>query len=209
MHTYSYTMNLPQQPYSRDIQELLDTLDARQDGLSRQEAEARHEQWGPNTLPKQKEQHPIMRFLSHFHNVLIYVLIGAGIITALLDHWIDTWIILAVVVINAVIGYIQEGKAEKALKAVEGMLSHYARVIRDGDVRQIEASRLVPGDIVAVEANPGHDIGIVSLTGELVAQQMKKHKVTIVNGELRKIYRKARPLDIKNGKRLFHRRIRQ
>jgi len=60
--------------------------------------------------------------------------------------------------------------------------------------------KLIPGDIVAVEANPGHDIGIVSLTGELVAQQMKKHKVTMVNGELRKIYRKARPLDIKKWK---------
>jgi cell fate regulator YaaT (PSP1 superfamily) len=60
--------------------------------------------------------------------------------------------------------------------------------------------KLYPGDIVAVEANPGHDIGIVSLTGELVAGQMKKHKVTTVNGELRKIYRKARSLDIKKWK---------
>jgi cell fate regulator YaaT (PSP1 superfamily) len=60
--------------------------------------------------------------------------------------------------------------------------------------------KLFPGDIVAVEANPGHDIGIVSLTGELVAEQMKKHKVTSVNGELRKIYRKARSLDIKKWK---------
>jgi cell fate regulator YaaT (PSP1 superfamily) len=60
--------------------------------------------------------------------------------------------------------------------------------------------KLVPGDIVAVEANPGHDIGIVCLTGDLVAEQMKKHKVTMVNGELRKIYRKARPLDIKKWK---------
>ena len=57
--------------------------------------------------------------------------------------------------------------------------------------------KLNPGDLVAVEANPGHDIGIVSLTGELVGRQMKKHKPTIINGELRKIYRKARPLDIK------------
>ncbi len=66
--------------------------------------------------------------------------------------------------------------------------------------RNVNHLKLKPGDLVAVEANPGHDIGIVSLTGELVHRQMKKHRATTVNGELRKIYRHARPLDIEKWK---------
>jgi hypothetical protein len=77
-----------------------------------------------------------------FHNVLIYVLMVAAVITALMDHWIDTWVILAVVVINALIGFIQEGKAEKALESIRQMLSLEAVVVRDGKKQTIEAEDL-------------------------------------------------------------------
>lgn len=74
-----------------------------------------------------------MRLLMQFHNVLIYILIIAAVITALLDHWIDTWVILAVIIINALIGFVQEGKAEKALDSIRNMLSLDAVVTRNGE----------------------------------------------------------------------------
>jgi magnesium-transporting ATPase (P-type) len=74
----------------------------------------------------------LVRFLSQFNNLLIYVLLGSAVVTALLQHWVDTGVILAVVLINAVFGFVQEGRAEKALDAVKAMVSSRANVLRDG-----------------------------------------------------------------------------
>jgi len=93
-----------------------------------------------------------MRFALQFHNVLIYVLLAAAVVTALMQHWIDTAVIVAVVVINAVIGFIQEGKAERAMEAVRNMLSLHATVVRDGQRVVIDASSVAPGDIVYVQS---------------------------------------------------------
>ncbi len=142
--------------HAMNTSDVLAELDAGPDGLSKEESRRRLDTYGPNTLPKPKEAHPILKFLSHFHNMLIYVLIAAAVVTALLNHWVDTWIILAVVIINASIGYIQEGKAEKALQAVQGMLSLHTRVLRDGDVREMSAAELVPGDIILL--SPGDKV---------------------------------------------------
>ena len=90
----------------------------------------------------------LARFALQFHNVLIYVLIGSAGITAGLGHWVDTGVILGVVLINAVIGFVQEGKAEKALDAIRSMLSLHAMVLREGRRREIDAAGLVPGDLV-------------------------------------------------------------
>ena len=87
---------------------------------------------GPNRLPEARARGPLMRFLAQFHNVLIYVLLGAAVVTAGLQHWVDTGVILAVVLANAVIGFIQEGKAEAAMAAIRGMLAPRAAVLRDG-----------------------------------------------------------------------------
>ncbi|AXE64937.1 carbonate dehydratase [Hyphomonas sp. CACIAM 19H1] len=121
-------------------------------GLTGGEAALRLEKYGPNRLPAPKGRHPVLRFLSHFHNVLIYVLIGAGLVTALLQHWIDTAVILAVVIVNALIGYIQEGRAEQAMAAIRNMLSPHASVLRGGHRLTVEGEALVPGDIVLLEA---------------------------------------------------------
>ncbi|MGE6696641.1 cation-transporting P-type ATPase [Hyphomonas sp. NPDC076900] len=121
-------------------------------GLTDEEAALRLEKYGPNRLPAPKGRHPVLRFLSHFHNVLIYVLIGAGLVTALLQHWIDTAVIFAVVIVNALIGYIQEGRAEQAMAAIRNMLSPHASVLRGGHRLTVEGEALVPGDIVLLEA---------------------------------------------------------
>lgn len=121
-------------------------------GLSKDEVKERLEKFGNNEIPKGKKRSAWMRLLMQFHNVLIYVLIAAAIITALMDHWVDTWVILAVVVINALIGFIQEGKAEKALESIRDMLSLEAVVIRDGEKSTVDAEELVPGDIVLLKS---------------------------------------------------------
>ncbi|MDR4987511.1 MAG: cation-transporting P-type ATPase [Bacteroidales bacterium] len=121
-------------------------------GLGADEARKRLEEHGPNELPKGKKRSAWMRLLMQFHNVLIYVLIAAAIITALMDHWIDTWVILAVVLVNALIGFIQEGKAERALESIREMLSLEAVCLRDGKKTTVEAEELVPGDIVLIKS---------------------------------------------------------
>jgi len=89
-----------------------------------------------------------MRLLSQFHNILLYVMMFSAMVTAWLGHWVDTGVLLAAVIINAIIGFIQEGKAEAALDAIRAMLSPLATVKRDGRWKEIDASDLVPGDLV-------------------------------------------------------------
>ena len=121
-------------------------------GLSHDEAARRLARHGPNRLTPPKRRGPLLRFLLQFHNVLIYVLLAASVVTALLAHWVDTGVIVGVVVINAIIGFIQEGKAEKAMDAIRRMLSPEATVLRGGKREVIAAEALVPGDIVLLQS---------------------------------------------------------
>ncbi|MGB9670368.1 MAG: cation-translocating P-type ATPase [Halothiobacillaceae bacterium] len=121
-------------------------------GLSSDEARTRLERYGPNRLPPPRKRGPVLRFLLQFHNPLIYVLLASALVTSGLGHLIDASVILGVVLINAIIGFIQEGKAEAALEAVRAMLASRATVLRDGERMEIDATDLVPGDIVLLES---------------------------------------------------------
>jgi magnesium-transporting ATPase (P-type) len=121
-------------------------------GLSQEEVARRLDQFGKNSLPESARRSAWLRFLLQFHNPLIYVLLGAGLITLALNDLIDAGVIGGVVLINAVIGFVQEGKAEKALDAVRAMLASRAIVLRDGERREIDATLLVPGDVVFLES---------------------------------------------------------
>lgn len=123
-------------------------LDAARTGLSADAIAERRAKHGANRLPPPQRQPAWQRLLLQFHNVLIYVLLAAGVITTLLGHWLDAGVIFGVVVINAVIGFIQEGRAEQALDAIRDMLSPHAIVTRAGERHEIPAEDLVPGDIV-------------------------------------------------------------
>lgn len=138
--------------YAKSTEETLKAFKTSPLGLSSSEAQIRLTHYGLNRLPKTKKQHLITRFFRQFHNVLIYVLLGSALITLLLQHWIDSSVILAVVLVNALIGVIQEGKAEKALDAIRDMLAPTATVLRDGKQQSILAEQLVPGDIIFLEA---------------------------------------------------------
>src|SRR5215467_2242520 len=121
-------------------------------GLGATEASSRLEKYGPNRLPEGKKRGPLMRFVSQFNNILVYVLLGAGFVKLMLNLWVDAAIIFGVVVLNALLGFVQEGKAEKALDSIRNMLSAEARTVRDGETRMISAEELVPGDVVLLES---------------------------------------------------------
>ncbi len=138
--------------HSLETADVLSRVTSSQQGLQQTEAEHRLQQHGPNRLRPAKKKSPLARFLVQFHNVLIYVLLASSLVTALLGHWLDSGVILGVVMINAIIGFIQEGKAEKALDAIRNMLSHLAMVKRDGQFISLPAEQLVPGDVVLLQS---------------------------------------------------------
>ncbi len=127
-------------------------LDGSAEGLSLPEARRRLAIHGPNRLPEAKPRSALRRFLAQFHDVLIYVLLAAGVVTVLLQHWLDAGVIFGVVLINSAIGFVQEGKAEDALKAIRQMLSPNARAWRNGRLVTVNAAELVPGDLVQLQS---------------------------------------------------------
>ncbi len=144
---------MTQQPWHQlPADEALAAQKTTPDGLTAEEAARRLADHGPNRLTPPSRRGPLLRFLLQFHNVLIYVLLAAAVVTALLAHWVDTAVIVGVVVINALIGFIQEGKAEQAMEAIRRMLSPEATVLRDGKRVVVEAESLVPGDIVLLQS---------------------------------------------------------
>lgn len=139
-------------PHALRIEDLLKELRGDSDGLGADEALNRLESVGPNRLPEAPREALIKRFFKHFNDLLIYILLAAALVTALLGHWVDAGVILAVVLINTIIGFLQEGKAEQALEGIRKMLSLHAHVRRGGKWEEIDASNLVPGDIVRLRS---------------------------------------------------------
>ena len=155
----------PDDWHARTTADVLGQLDSRPAGLDEAEAIRRLAIHGPNLLAQARKRGPLRRFLGQFHNILLYVMLGSAVVTAFLGHWIDTGVLLAAVLINAIIGFIQEGKAESALDAIRNLLSPHATVIRNGRRHEIDASTLVPGDIVAIGSGDRVPADIRLLTG--------------------------------------------
>jgi len=138
--------------HARPAAEALARLETGRHGLSAAEARRRLAGHGPNRLPPAARRGPLRRLAAQFANLLIYILLAAALVTAALGEWVDAGVILGVVVINALIGFVQEGKAEHALDAIRGMLAPRAVVTRDGRRATIPAEDLVPGDIVHLKS---------------------------------------------------------
>lgn len=139
-------------PHAHPAAEVLEGLATTRAGLESQEVQRRHAHFGPNSLPEPSTVHPALRFLAQFNNAIIYVLLAAAVIKLASRDYIDASVILAVALINAIIGFIQEGQAEKALRGIRRMLTPQATVRRDGGWHDIDAAALVPGDIIRVHA---------------------------------------------------------
>ncbi|HEY9052066.1 MAG TPA: cation-transporting P-type ATPase [Gammaproteobacteria bacterium] len=149
----SNVSNVEQTPWhSLETSNVFEKIESSEQGLSSDSASDRLARFGANHIKPPKRETSLTRFLKQFHNVLIYVLLASGIVTVILGHLVDSSVIFGVVFINAIIGFIQEGKAERALDAIRNMLSHQAHVKRDGHFISLPAEQLVPGDVVQIQS---------------------------------------------------------
>lgn len=121
-------------------------------GLTEFDVAERLQRFGINRPSAQPERHPGTRFLAQFAQPLVLVLLAAGVVTAFLGEWVDTGAIVGVVLINALVGFVQEGRAEAALAALARAIETETTVLRDGARRRIDATKLVPGDVVVLSA---------------------------------------------------------
>ena len=137
--------------HSKPVEKVLKKLSSGIKGLSPEEAKTRLQDFGPNEIPEKKSKHPVLIFLKQFHSILIYILIAAAAISFFIGHAIDVYVILAVILINAIIGFIQEHKAERSIQALKRMIVPHAKVFRGGELLQVHAKELVPGDIIFLE----------------------------------------------------------
>ncbi|MFJ1513546.1 cation-translocating P-type ATPase [Cellulosimicrobium funkei] len=139
-------------PWSRPPDAVLAALGTDAGGLSTADAATRLAEVGPNRLPPPQRDPLWKRILVHFDDILIYILLVSAVLKAILGDWVDFTVILAVAVINAAIGFIQEGRAESALEGIRNMLSVNAEVRRDGAWARVDADDVVPGDVVRVRS---------------------------------------------------------
>lgn len=139
--------------WEQNIEESVQSLASDADkGLSHDEAEKRLAEHGPNQLAEKKGQHPFFLFIGQFNDFIVWVLLGAAVVSGFLQEWVDALAIAAIVALNAAMGFIQEFKAEKSLAALKKMAMPFCRVTRDGERRQAPTNGLVPGDLIELEA---------------------------------------------------------
>ena len=134
------------------VKEVLKKLDSNLNGLSTNKVKFKQRKYGKNVIEKEKKISKVLLFLSQFKNFLVIILILATLISVFIGHYIDALVIFIIVLINALLGFVQEYKAEKTLQALKKMQSYVARVLRDGKEILINSEELVPGDIVKIEA---------------------------------------------------------
>ena len=133
--------------------EVLDLLETDPtNGLDSFEITHRQEQFGPNALTQKKSKRPIVLFLLQFHQPLVYILLAGTLITLMLQEWVDAGVIFGVVLVNSVIGFVQESKALKAIEALARTLDSEATVVRSGQKHKVSAAGLVPGDLVFLQS---------------------------------------------------------
>ncbi|MBU2477760.1 MAG: cation-transporting P-type ATPase, partial [Gammaproteobacteria bacterium] len=133
-----------------EIEEILES-DARK-GLDAFEVGHRQKNFGPNSLTQKKGKGPLVLFLLQFNQPLVYILLGAALITFILQEWVDSGVIFGVVLVNSIIGFIQESKALKAIDALARAMKGFALVVRAGKKETIAATELVPGDLVLLQS---------------------------------------------------------
>ena len=160
--------------HARTAKAVLEALDSTAGGLSLDTARRRRAEHGPNALPEAKPRHPTVRFLAQFNNALIYFLLIAAVAAWLLGHNVDASVIVAVVVVNAIVGFVQEGRAEQALAAIRRMVVPKASVLRAGQRIGVAVADLTIGDIVLLE--PGDrvpaDLRLVKAKGLLIDEAL-------------------------------------
>ncbi|MFT4091966.1 MAG: HAD-IC family P-type ATPase, partial [Asticcacaulis sp.] len=138
--------------HARDGGAVCAALNTSSEGLSATEARARLEACGPNRLPASRKRTAFERLWAHINSPLIWIMLVAAVVAGFLGHTVDAVVICLVIIVNTIIGYVQEGKAEKALDAIAEMMAPHAQVWRDGQRLSVSAEDIVPGDVVWLEA---------------------------------------------------------
>jgi Ca2+-transporting ATPase len=154
--------------FEMTVEEVLEALGTSADaGLTDAEAAARYQKIGPNLLTPPSTRGPVLRFLLQFHQPLVYILLAAALITALLEEWVDSGVIFGVVLVNAIVGFLQESKALRAIEALARSMTTDATLVRGGKKRRVDAKELVPGDIVLLQAGDKvpADLRLISVRG--------------------------------------------
>ena len=142
-----------EKPWIYDVAEIVKQLETDiSKGLAEEDAKKRLVHYGYNKLAEKKKRHPIFLFFEQFKSFIILVLLGAALIAGFLKEWIDTFAIIGIVILNSILGFFQEFKAEKYLEALKKLFTQYSKVLRDGQIRVLKSELLVPGDIVELEA---------------------------------------------------------
>jgi Ca2+-transporting ATPase len=175
--------------HQKKIDDILAELRTSPQGLSSEEAEKRLEKYGLNELKEKKKKTPFMMFLDQFKDFMILVLIAAAIISGIIGEATDTIAIIVIVVLNAIIGFVQEYRAEKAMAALKKMAAPTATVMREGTPADIPASKIVPGDIVTLEAGK-----IVPADMRLIEVAQLKVEEAALTGESIPIEKHTKPL---------------
>ena len=167
--------------HSLDTKEVLEKLDSTEKGIGDDKAKQRLAEYGPNELEEKAKKHPVIIFLNQFKDFMILVLLAAAVVSGIAGDISDAIIIIIIVLLNAVVGFIQEYRAEKSMEALKKMAATNSQVIRDGKTSTIPTAELVPGDVVALEAGnvipadlriiESHSLRVneSALTGESVA----------------------------------------
>ncbi len=154
-------------------------------GLSSEEAEKRFQKFGPNQLPEQKRVSPFTLLISQFSSFIVWTLIVAAFIAGFLGEWIDATAIGVIVILNALLGFFQEFRAEKSLAALRKMATPFSKVIRSGELQTLPSEKIVPGDLVLIEAGDripadGRIIQSIELSTQeaaLTGESMPVHKI--------------------------------
>lgn len=136
---------------SKTVKNIFKELSTSEKGISEEEAEKRIEQYGPNELKEKKKTAPFRIFLEQFSSFIVWILIAAVVISMFLGDYVEGAVIIIILIMNAIIGFLQEYKAEKAIAALKKLAGLKAKVIRDGEIKEINSSYLIPGDILILE----------------------------------------------------------
>ncbi|MGQ9679602.1 MAG: cation-translocating P-type ATPase [Candidatus Bathyarchaeia archaeon] len=143
--------------HSRPLKEIFEKLETDESGLDEEKVKRRQAQYGLNEIKEEKKESPLRMFLNQFTSILVIILIISAIVSAYISYlkgepYTDTYVIVAIVVMNAILGFVQEYRAEKALEALKRMVSPQVIAVRDGKKQKIDSKNLVPGDIILLEA---------------------------------------------------------
>ncbi|WP_299821356.1 HAD-IC family P-type ATPase [uncultured Pontibacter sp.] len=180
--------------YSIAVDETLQKLDAKKEGLTEEDAKQRLEQFGPNELTGSEGVNPVLLFLRQFKDFLILILLLAAGVAWYADQRVDVYVILGVILFNAILGFMQEYRAEKAILALKNMIKQETTVVRDGIPKTIEAKYLVPGDIIQLEEGDS-----IPADARLVSYKNLQTVEASLTGESLPIEKKTDPLPDKSN----------